>query len=220
MLIDKDGQKQYKVLVGVPCGEMVHADFALDLSLMLSYTTYVKPDMVVPVYFLKGTYLPRARAALVQKAKDLACTHILFLDADMRFPKDTLLHLLSREKHVVAANYPTRQAPIIPTALDEQYQPMFTGEGLTEARVCGMGVMLVDLTVFGEKPWFAVGYSKQSDDYSGEDTYFCEMARKHGYAVWIDWALSEQVRHVGGFVYDMTHARMTLEAVRGVDDVH
>lgn len=220
MLVDEFGDKQFKVMIAVPCGEMVHADFAMDLALMLGYTTYLKPQMQVPVYFLKGTYLPRARAALVQKAKDLSCTHILFLDADMRFPKDTLIHMLRHEKHVVAANYPTRQAPIIPTALDEAHQPMFEGAGLTEARSCGMGVMLVDLTVFDAKPWFAVGYSKQIDDYSGEDTYFCEMARKAGYAIWIDWTLSEHVRHCGAFVYDMSHARMTLEAVRGAHDVH
>jgi len=221
VLLNESGDKQYKVMVAFPCGEMVHADFAYDLARMIGYTQFVRPEMNVLLYHVKGTYLPRARARLVQEALDQSCTHILWLDSDMRFPKDTLVRLLMHEKPVVAANYSTRQQPYLPTAMDFQNQPMFEGEGLVEARYCGMGVMLVDMDVFREmsKPWFALGYAKVVDDYSGEDTYFCERARQAGVKILVDFPLSEQVAHCGGFTFEMAHTRMTQEAARGTNDI-
>jgi len=215
-LVNDAGDVQYKVLVAVPCGESVKAGFAMDLALMLAYTTFVRPAMVVRLDFLKGTYLPRARARLVQDAMNETCTHILWLDSDMRFPKDTLLRLLGHEKHVVAANYAMRQPPILPTAGDEAGNPMFDVEDLAEAKHAGMGVMLTSIDVFLAigKPYFALGYNRGLDDYSGEDTFFCERARKEGFAIWIDGPLSEEVQHLGEFPYEMAHARMTLEAAK------
>jgi hypothetical protein len=217
VLLDANGDKQYKVMVAIPCGEHVHADFAYDLARMVGYSQLVRPGMTMLLYHVKGTYLPRARARLAQEAVDQSCSHILWLDSDMRFPKDALLRLLSHEKPIVAANYSTRQPPFIPTAYDLQNQPIFEGEGLVEARHCGMGVMLVDCDLFREmsKPWFALGYAKSVDDYSGEDTYFCERARQTGASVLIDSLLSESVSHCGGFTFDMSHTRLTREAASG-----
>ena len=217
VLLDEHGTPKVKVLVAVPCGDQVAAGFAQDLALLMGYTTFVKPDLEVRLDFLRGTYLPRARAALVRDALDHTVTHILWLDSDMRFPKDTLLRLLAHGKPIVAANYPTRTAPILPTALDgETRVPIFTHDGLVEATCCGMGVMLTSIDVFLalRKPWFAVGYNRDADDYAGEDTFFCQRAREANFAVWIDGALSEQVTHTGSFEYQMEHARMTLAAAR------
>lgn len=215
-LVDETGAPQYRVLIAIPSGDLVQAGFALDLALLMGYTTYVRPGMEVRLYNVTGTYLPRARAALVAKALELACTHILWLDADMRFPKDTLLRLLGHEKPVVAANYPMRSAPILPTALDEDRQPVFESADLTEVRACGMGVMLTAVEVFQQigKPYFAVGYNRAVDDYASEDTFFCDRVRAEGFAVWIDGALSEAVQHVGAFAYQMAHARMTRTAAK------
>lgn len=219
-LVDENGdvlETPLKVMVAIPCGEMVHADFAYDLARMVGYTTWVRPSLEVLLYHLKGTYLPRARATLVNEALTLGCSHILWLDSDMRFPKDTLLRLVGHGQAIVAANYPTRQPPFIPTAMDTAYQPVFEGEGLTDVRACGMGVMLTACDVFRTigKPYFAIGYNKKADDYAGEDAFFCEAARKEGLRVQIDWALSKEVAHCGAFTFDMSHARLTLNALQG-----
>jgi hypothetical protein len=213
-VLNAAGTPQHSVLVAVPCGDEVKAGFAQDLALMMAYTTYVRPAMTVHLAFLRGTYLPRARAGLVQHALDRTATHILWLDSDMRFPKDTLLRLLDHAKPVVAANYPTRVHPIIPTTLDRDRVELFGGEGLVEVRTCGMGVMLTAIEVFQAigRPWFALGYNRGVDDYSGEDTYFCERARASGFPVLVDAALSEHVAHLGEFAYGMDHARMTRDA--------
>ena len=214
VLVDEHGDKQYKVMIAVPSGDDVKADFAFDLARLMGYTTFVRPRMTVLLYAVKGTYLPRARAALVKAALEHACSHILWLDADMRFPKDTLIRLIGHDMPIVAANYPTRQAPILPTALDTNLQPVFEREGMIDVRCCGMGVMLTDVDVFTAigLPYFAVGYNRGIDDYAGEDTYFCERARACGYRVVIDGPLSEEVSHVGGFAYHLDHARLTLDA--------
>lgn len=211
-LLNVDGQRALKVMVAVPCGEMVHADFAASLALMMAYTTHVRPDIELPLFFAKGTYLPRARASLVNAALEQGCSHILWLDTDMRFPKDTLTRLLSHHEAVVACNYPTRQMPIEPTAKGMQFEPIVGGELLTDVRVAGMGVMLVDTAVFTAmgKPYFAIGYNKQQDDYAGEDAYFCEAARKAGFRLRIDHPLSEHVEHCGALRYTMQHARLSL----------
>lgn len=205
-----------KVMLAMPCGEMVHADFAYDLARMVGYTQMVRPSTTLLLYHIKGTYLPRARAALANEAVAQGCTHLLWLDSDMRFPKDTLLRLLAHGQPIVAANYSTRQPPFLPTALDMQCQPVFEGEGLTDVRVCGMGVMLTACEVFEKmgKPHFALGYNRKDDDYAGEDTYFCEQARKAGYRVLVDWRLSGEVGHCGAFTFEMSHTKLTLDAAR------
>ena len=77
-----------------------------------------------------------------------------------------------------------------------------------------MGVMLVDVDVFRAigKPYFALGYNKTTDDYAGEDAFFCERARVAGYRVQVDHDLSAHVEHCGALRFTMAHARMTLEA--------
>ncbi len=214
-LVSDSGQPLYKVLIAVPCGELVHARFAQDLALMMAYTTHVRPEMEVHLAMVQGTYLPRARAALVAHAVERMATHVLWLDADMRFPKDTLFRLLRHEKPVVAANYPTRQAPILPTAVLEGGEYVFDhGSDLVEAKHAGMGCMLTEVRVFLAltKPYFAIGYAPKADEYGGEDVYFCDKARANGFAIWVDGALSEEIKHLGGFAFEMGHARMTRDA--------
>src|SRR3990167_2041112 len=70
-LLDEHGTPKVKVLIAVPCGDQVAAGFAQDLALLMGFTTFAKPDMELALAFLRGTYLPRARAVLVQHALDL-----------------------------------------------------------------------------------------------------------------------------------------------------
>jgi hypothetical protein len=136
----------------------------------------------------------------------------------MRFPKDTLLRLLGHGRSIVAANYPTRQPPIIPIALDVDKMRLFEHptEPLHQVHAAPMGCMLTALDVFLEmqKPWFALGYNKDQDDYAPEDMFFCQKARELGYSILVDTRLSEEVRHVGTMEFDMGHARQTLAAIQ------
>lgn len=214
-LVNAAGEKKVQVMIGVPCGEQVASGFAQDLALMLAYTTFVKPDLTVGLYFLKGTYLPRARAGLVAEAQKRGDSHLLWLDSDMRFPKDTLLRLLQHDRPIVGANYATRQAPILPTMKDMDKALLFdSADGLLPVSTMGMGCLLTEMGVFTKlpKPHFALGYNRDLDDYASEDAYFAMIAQQAGYQVLMDPVLSEVVRHVGAMEFTMEHARMTRDA--------
>ena len=215
-LVSATGEKQYKVLVAVPCGDMVHSLFAYDLALLTGYTQMVRPEMPVHLSVLRGIYLPRARAELVAHAASVQATHILWLDADMRFPKDALIRLLMHDVPIVGTNYPTRVPPIRPTALAPDGSPLFRAEGLTDASLLGMGCLLTATEVFEKmgKPYFALGYSPKTDQYSGEDDFFFRKAREAGFDVLVDGDLSEEVLHLGQFPFGMPHARMTESAAK------
>jgi hypothetical protein len=122
-----------------------------------------------------------------------------------------------RNKPIVGANYATRIPPILPTATGLDGAPLFEGEDVSEVLHAGFGCLLVSMEVFAaiDKPYFALGYSPKDDDYSGEDVFFFQKARKAGFSVWIDHSLSEEVGHLGEFEYTMAHTRMTREAANG-----
>ncbi len=209
-ILDAAGRKQYRVAICTPCPDTVSAGYAFDLAKL---TGHLPADITWTLFQCKGTILPQQRATLVGLAQDWTATHVLWLDADMRFPVDTLTRLLAHDAPIVAANYPTRRAPIRPVAEHREQGVLLTtaeDEGLVEVTHCGMGVMLVDTEVYRTVPgpWFAIGYSKTSGGYQGEDVFFCDQATKHGFPILVDQSLSQQVRHVGEFEYASRHAVM------------
>jgi hypothetical protein len=208
------------VVIAVPCQDTVAAGFMYDLAMLVGFTTKYCPNIAIHMTMVRGTIIPAQRHLLVTGAlKHEGATHILWLDADMRFPKETLLKLLALNLPIVCANYPTRRQPIIPTAENSSEGLLFTGEDdveLIEAERVGMGVMLTQLDIFRAlpTPWFAVGFNKASGEYVGEDVFFCQLARKAGYQVFVDPRLSNEIQHLGEFAYKMVHAKVTLESAQ------
>ncbi len=212
------------VAIGMPCGDLIHAGTALDLASLVGYTTANHPDIRLTNYQVRGTIIPEQRATLVRIAQKHGATHILFVDSDMRFPKDGLVRLLAHQKPIVAANYPTRRAPIIPTAEHREHGFLFTPKeatGLADVTRCGMGFMLVDMAVFNEipEPWFQIGYNPGDGRYTGEDTFFLNRARKVGhYETLIDQDLSQDVKHIGALEFENAHACLTRDADVGREE--
>jgi hypothetical protein len=199
-----------RVMIATPCTDMVKAGFALDLA-MLYGLTIGSGDVECAVVQNRGTIIPQQRATLVDAAQRWGATHILWLDSDMRFPKDALFRLLAHEKPIVAANYARRRHPALPTAEHREHGYLFTepeSSGLVAVTQCGMGLMLTQTTVFeaiGE-PWFQIGYTSNDHQYVGEDFFFCTKARKAGFEILIDQDLSKSVKHVGELDYTFAHA--------------
>jgi len=65
--------------------------------------------------------------------------------------------------------------------------------------------MLIDLEVFEKvsRPWFAITWKPEIDDYEGEDWHFCAKAEKAGFGIYIDHQLSSQIGHWGDMKYDL-----------------
>jgi hypothetical protein len=189
---------------------MVSAGFAYDLARLFG------SNSGLTIFNVRGTYIPQQRSTLADAAIEAGCSHILWLDSDMRFPPDSLVRLLQHNEPIVAANYPMRRVPILPTAEHKEHGSLFSDEsatGLVPVSQCGMGLMLVDVNVFktiGE-PYFVLGYNAVSKSFVGEDYYFCHKARKHGYKILIDQDLSRDVKHVGEIEFTMHHANLTRE---------
>jgi len=59
--------------------------------------------------------------------------------------------------------------------------------------------MLIKTSVFESlpQPWFMEDPIKEI----GEDVHFCNLAREHGFQVFIDHDLSKDVMHIGEFEY-------------------
>lgn len=205
----------YRIAVSIPCGSDVKVGFAYDLALMVSATMISRTDVDLRIHILQGTILPKSREELVFMALAQDYTHILFLDSDMRFPRNALLHLLARDAYIIGANYVTRRMPVRPVTFADDSDPtkrVFTepeAQHVEEVASTGFGVMLIDLDVFKgmSRPWFATPWDEETRKFIGEDVYFCRKARQEcGLPVLIDHALSQQVSHVGDWEYRHGHA--------------
>lgn len=196
-----------KLAICVPARDQVATGFALDLALATAHSTHHIEQ--VALFHCAGTLIADQRAKLVKQAAEAEATHILWLDADMRFPADVATRLLAHDKPIVAANYATRALPIQPVAFaaDGSRVSSNGASGLQEVAAVGMGCMLTAIDVFKalERPYFAIGYSRAAHGYEGEDIYFCRAARKAGFSVLIDHDLSREVRHVGTLEFAHEH---------------
>jgi GT2 family glycosyltransferase len=189
----------------------------------VGYTIGTTENRVV-IYTSSGTLLSSQRQDLARDAIDAGCTHTLWLDSDMRFPKDALIRLLDRDEPIVCANYAKRRFPTEPIAVRKNFVDedakkvlrVYTEQdstGLVEVDYCGMGVMLVKAEVYKkmEFPWFAIPWVPAAEDYIGEDVWFCRRASENGFKTLIDQDLSKEVHHIGTFEYKHEHTLIGRE---------
>lgn len=200
---------------------MVHTGFAYDLGRLCAYfgAREVAKGGALHIFTSKGTLIASQREALAEQALMAGCDHVLWLDTDMRFPKDLVDRLAKHDKPIVACNYATRRLPVETVAFDvieKEWKCVYTTEqdtGLRKVAAVGMGCMLVKTSVYKKitKPWHLIGYSQVSGDYSGEDIFFCKQAGHAGYDIWIDQDVSKEIKHIGEFEFSHDHANVCLE---------
>lgn len=216
-----------KIAIAVPARDQVHTSFAYDLAMMMAAWTYKNKDNDdnIMLYTSKGTLIVNQRQDLVLQAINDGCSHILFLDSDMRFPKDTLDRLLAHNKPIVAGSYATRRLPCKTVAFenDHNWDCVYTTPdktGLESVAAVGMGCMLIRLDIFATMnlPYFMIGYSPNSQQFTGEDIFFCRKARATGFDVLIDHDLSRELGHVGELEFRHEHANLNLEEAQNVDN--
>lgn len=213
------------VAILVPARDTVMTSFAYDLARAMSFHTATTDDRVL-LFTSHGTLIASQRMELARQALDEKVDYLLWLDSDMRFPKETIGHLILRDKPIVAANYSTRRMPIKPVAMMDgggKIDRVYTGpesEGLQPVDYVGMGVMMTKREVFEklDAPWFAIPYSTIGNHYIGEDVFFCRKAREAGFEVLLDHDLSRHVKHIGTFEYSHEGAWAMKEQVEGGTD--
>ena len=156
-------------------------------------------------------YTDRARdllaATFVERTE---CSHLLFVDADMRWPASTAVRLLHARRPVVGCCYQGRKPPHSwhVTKLEGEVADPY---GFIEVERIATGMMLIERAVLEQLGKSAEVYSELIDGTPLEvrrifppqapglwvsgDYAFCDRARAEGFGVYAD--LRTQVGHLG-----------------------
>lgn len=200
-----------RIAILIPARGQMEVATAFDLVAMCAYTIKTtKHD--IDLFTSSGTLIFDQRNSLVKTALDIKADYLLFVDADMRFPKDTLTILMAHDKDIIGVNATTRSEPVKPTAknihINEDgsidWMPVYSNAktGLDKVDGMGCGVMLIKRKVIEalEVPYF---YFEQlpNNKILGEDIYFCVKAKDAGFDTWVDHDLSKGIKHIGQYVY-------------------
>lgn len=108
-----------KVQICIPSRGVCDAGFTFDLANMMAWTTLelVSRGMDIAMHMQMSSYIHANRTDLASLAlQDKAVTHLLWLDDDMRFPKNTIARLLQHHVPFVGVNYSHRKPPPQPVA--------------------------------------------------------------------------------------------------------
>lgn len=207
-------QRKLQLLIGTPnMGEWT-AEYGMSLVNMMGYLMAnpvlgYREQMMKPMQ-VKGSIISRGRLQIQKEAIKSGYSHVLFIDADQDFPRDTAHRLLAADKDVIGCNIATKQIPASPTARKKGRnlggEPVYTdpdSRGLERVWRLGCGIMLIRVSVLkkiGFGVW-EIKYEPEIEDYRGEDWSLCQALESAGYEIWIDHTLSEQIGHWGKYRY-------------------
>ena len=208
-----------RVAICIPAYDSWKAETGFDV---LKLVICSAPHVDLTASFIRGQDTSTARNNMVAGFKELkgdqAVDAILWIDADMMFPPDALLRLLSHRVPIVGADYRLRMPPfprighwVNPENPFADYIPIpddAPQTGLDDNfAVLGFGLILTHMRVFDhpewQRPWFIRTWmpnairSDNLDGFSTEDSIFCTMARACGFKIHCDLDLTREVSHIG-----------------------
>jgi len=194
-----------RLAIGGPTRDTVPASFAVDLAQLYAYTRERGPWSTVTVGFLTSTYIHVGREFFLEASLKQGATHVLWLDTDMTFPRETAVLLAAHAQPIVGCNYRVRQPSGLFTAQREDRTRVATealSTGLEAVDALGFGCVLMqaDIVVDLARPWFRHGLNDQGGDI-GEDIMFCRALRAAGHTIYLDHDLSKGIGHVGQHTY-------------------
>jgi hypothetical protein len=188
-----------KLTLCLPSRDTMYALTAMDLAEMYRDLAEHRVELGIDELTILHTqlaYIPVAREHLAGVAVREGATHLLWIDADMRFPTDAGRRLLARKLPFVGVNYPFR-AVTMPVALGLDKMPLASASGVEEVHSLGFGLVLTESQLFTEipAPWFDAGF--RNGQWFSEDIAFCHAATKAGFPPVVDHDLSRRIRHAG-----------------------
>lgn len=212
-----------KVGIAMVAGDMMHTRTAQDLCAM---RLRMAMNGIDHAYTQEGgTVLATARNKAVKGLLEEGCSHVLFVDSDMRFPAYTVERMLQWDKPVIAANCAKRRRPTGPTARVKN--DSIGGESVTlfpdpeqhdlaKVESVGTGLMLIKADVFLtiKYPWFATPWVERDQEHMGEDIHFCYRCWEADIPIYVDQGLSWHVRHIGVHEFSMADTLAEMEAIK------
>lgn len=173
----------------------------IEKRFFFSWTVMKKPaeyNLIVPTLH-PGEFqenIAAIRNNLIEQALSEDCTHIVMMDTDQRYPRDTLTKLLNHNLPIVGAKVHRRYSPFDPLLIrgrigkywkvpDEEWE---NHDGLIEVDATGTGCLMIQSEVFKklEYPWFKILPTRGKRRAVGEDIYFCSKAKKAGFPIFVD----------------------------------
>lgn len=213
-----------KICLAIPSHDTVPFLFAYDLAGLCAFTAAIMPDdMDFGIHGISGTYVHQARHDLMGAAYAKEADYVLWIDSDMRFPRDALVRLLKHNLPVVGINYATRGVPSGFVAIKSvgigdagvRCETREDSTGLEEVEGIGFGLVLVKMSALAnmpnpkDVPWFQNKYMG-GGHWMGEDIHFCQLLRESGERIFVDHDLSKSCAHIGQFEYLISHAQAEI----------
>lgn len=197
-----------RLSIAIPTSGMVRAEFAFSLATLLAklaagIPTLPGESIEVQLDYVLSSVIHSNREALVNRAIERQCTHLLFLDDDMQFEPLAVEILLGRRLPVVCSNYLIKRdeaKEFVAVGLNGQrVETAKHSTGLQEVLYSGFGVSLFALEAFtkASNPWFQTDYNPDTKGYSTEDLPCYRRLREAGYPAYLDHDASKLVGHVG-----------------------
>lgn len=184
-----------KILIAVPCMDMVSARFAQSL-------TTLKKVGQCTVSFLIGSLVYDSRNKLAGLAMQMEADYIMWFDSDMVFQPDTLERMMdvmdkNPDIDILSGLYVRRGAPFTPVIFSklevnehgelEWDDVVNIPDEPFEVAGCGFGCVLMKtdcLYEIASKENGGMWFTPIAG--AGEDCAFCIRARESGYKIWCD----------------------------------
>jgi hypothetical protein len=184
------------VAICVPSGDMVHADFAMNLA-----TLCINPGARSCIINAKSSLVALGRNQCVEAALLAGASHVFFIDSDMVFPPNALARLLAHGKDIVGCTYAPRIPNPHPLGVTLEGEHVNVTAGLRRMKIIPTGCLMIATSVFAKlaKPWFNTGV--EAGKIVGEDYFFCAAAISAGFEIWCDGDLSREIGHIGQHVF-------------------
>lgn len=226
--------KNRKICIGFPSSDLVSSAF---LNALIQIITQSSQFVPLGLTNAVSSRIAVNRNMIVQHARQLEATDILWIDADSVFPVHSLVKLLMHDKDIVCATTCRRKGTNRePVATPVDFQSIEPNQILVPMKTVGFPFMLTSMKVFdkldelGLAPngsYFAEpsrwmmhqnGWEIEGDDaLVGEDEYWCYLVRKAGFDILCDMELSMEIGHVGTDIFYIENSSTPTQA--RVDEV-
>lgn len=207
-----------KVFIGMPAYGGVSPDTLASVVQLVQAGGALVHSFNVEPYM----YVDQARNVLVEKCLATNATHLLFLDSDMIWPKETVSRLLSHNKPVVSGLYFQKEAPFNPVVydFDKELSPHYWQIlpcSLAGMDGAGLGCCLIERSILDKhQSKNSFGWKFRSDQCGEDVEFFRRLYDGHqpkGYLAYLDPTLI--CGHLGRNIVTDQHWKMYQQMKEG-----
>ena len=207
---------------------MAHANYIFSL---LENVLDLKENGITPnwLFLPNDSLITRARNICVdQFLKYTQCTHLIFIDSDIGFPKGSIRKLIEADKDIICGAYPKKEIDWdnilankekISKENIDKYAACFvlnyieneSLEQIVEIKEAGTGFMLIKRRVFEElkNHVYQIRNANRGQDSIWYHEFFNTSMAADGTFLSEDWDFCEKWRKIGGKVFLMPDINLT-----------